>query len=107
MTEKLCLKWNDFQENVRNAFGKLRESNEFADVTLACEDGQQVEVHKIVLASSSPIFLDILKRNRHPHPLIYMRGIRNNNLGAFDLLVSARILLATSYLSLDALNYHL
>ena len=23
----------------------LREDNEFADVTLACEDGQQIEAH--------------------------------------------------------------
>ena len=35
MSEKLCLKWNDFQENVNAAFGNLREDNEFADVTLA------------------------------------------------------------------------
>ena len=33
MSEKLCLKWNDFQENVNAAFGNLREDNEFADVT--------------------------------------------------------------------------
>ena len=25
MTEKLCLQWNDFQENIKGAFGKLRE----------------------------------------------------------------------------------
>ena len=37
MSEKLCLKWNDFQENVNAAFGNLREDNEFADVTLACD----------------------------------------------------------------------
>ena len=46
MCEKLCLKWNDFQENVNTAFGSMREDNEFADVTLACEDGQQIEAHK-------------------------------------------------------------
>ena len=40
MTEKLCLKWNDLQENMNTAFGSLREDKEFADVTLACEDGQ-------------------------------------------------------------------
>ena len=71
--EKLCLKWNDFQENAISAFGTLREDREFADVTLACEDGQQVEAHKVILASSSPFFLNLLRRNKHPHPLIYMR----------------------------------
>ena len=76
MTEKLCLKWNDFQETVNTAFGSLRDDTEFADVTLACEDGQQIEAHKVILAASSPFFLNILKKNKHPHPLIYMKGTR-------------------------------
>ena len=80
MSEKLCLKWNDFQENVNVAFGSLREDSEFADVTLACEDGQQIEVHKVILAASSPSFQSLLKRNRNPHPLIYMRGVKSENL---------------------------
>ena len=53
MSEKLCLQWNDFQENIKNALRNLREDNDFADVTLACEDGQQVEAHKVILAASS------------------------------------------------------
>ena len=80
MSEKLCLKWNDFQENVNEAFGSLREDHEFADVTLACEDGQQIEAHKVILAASSPFFQNLLKRNKHPHPLIYMRGVKSENL---------------------------
>ena len=80
MSEKLCLKWNDFQENVYAAFGSLREDNEFADV--ACEDGQQIEAHKVILAASSPFFQNLLKINKHPHPLVYMRGIKFENLAA-------------------------
>ena len=78
--EKLCLQWNDFKENISSAFGDLRQDKEFTDVTLACEDGQQVEAHKVVLVASSPFFLNILKRNKHPHPLIYMRDVRPQNL---------------------------
>merc|ERR1712212_265614 len=80
MSEKLCLKWNDFQENAINAFGNLREDNNFADVTLACEDGQQVEAHKVILAASSPFFKTLLGRNKHPHPMIYMRGVKSDDL---------------------------
>ena len=79
-SEKLCLKWNDFQENLNSAFGLLRNDQDFADVTLACEDGTQIMTHKVVLASSSPFFMDILKKNKHPHPLIYMRGLKEENL---------------------------
>ena len=49
-------------------------------MTLACEDGQQIEAHKVILAASSPFFQNLLKRNRHPHPLIYMKGIKYEDL---------------------------
>ena len=49
-------------------------------MTLACEDGQQVEAHKLVLIASSPFFLNILKKNKNSHPLIYMRGVKSENL---------------------------
>ena len=77
---KLNVQWNDFRENLSSALGNLREDKEFTDVTLVCEDGQQVDAHKLVLIASSPFFLNILKRNKHPHPLIYMRGVRPQNL---------------------------
>ena len=80
MSEKLCLKWNDYQDNVNSAFGSLRGGNEFADVTLAREDGQQIEAHKVILASSSPFFQNLLRRNKHSHPLIYMKGIKHEIL---------------------------
>ena len=80
MSEKLCLQWNDFQENIKSAFGNLRDDNDFTDVTLACEDGQQVEAHKVILVASSPFFQKILGRNKHPHPLIFMKGVRYDDL---------------------------
>ena len=81
-SEKLLLQWNDFGENITSSFKELREDTEFTDVTLACEDGQQIEAHKVVLASSSPFFMDLLKKNKHPHPLIYMRGLKSTDLTA-------------------------
>ena len=67
MSEKLCLKWNDFQENTASAFAVLKDDLDMSDVTLVCEDGQQVEAHKVILAASSPFFFELLKRNKHPH----------------------------------------
>ena len=82
MTKKLCLQWNDFQENIKSAFGHLRGTTDFVDVTLACEDGQQIEAHKVILAASCPFFQSILKGNKHSHPLIYMRGVNLDDLTA-------------------------
>ena len=82
MSEKLCLQWNDFRANVHSAFGKLRDDKEFTDVTLACEDGQKLEAHKVILAASSPFFEKILQNSKHPHPLIYLRGFQSKDLVA-------------------------
>ena len=47
MSEKLCLQWTDFKDNISSAFGELRDDKEFTDVTLVCEDGQQMEAQKL------------------------------------------------------------
>ena len=80
ISEKFCVRWNDFQENVNTAFRDWRKDYDFTDVTLACEDGHQVEAHRIILSASSPFFQKLLKRNKHAHPLIYMRGVTSENL---------------------------
>ena len=82
MFDKLCLQWNDFKDDVTSAFGSLRDDNDFADVTLACEDGQQLGANKVILAASSPFFKNLFKRNQHSHPLVYMRGIQYEELVA-------------------------
>ena len=81
-SEKLCLQWNDFKENITSSFKELREDRDFTDATLACGDGQQIEAHKVVLASSSPFFMELLKRNKHSHPIVYMRGLRSEDIVA-------------------------
>ena len=89
MSEKLCLQWNDFRDNAVKTFGSLKEDKDFTDVTLACEDGKQVEAHKVILANSSPFFQNILRKNKHIHPLIYMRGVKSDDLMAIvDFLYS-------------------
>ena len=80
--EKLCLNWKNFQQNISSAFRELRSDNDFSDVTLACEDGFQLSAHKVILASSSPFFMNILKMNKNPHPFIYMRGLKSEDLVA-------------------------
>ena len=33
MSEKLCLQWNDFEDNIKSAFGNLREDKDFTYVS--------------------------------------------------------------------------
>lgn len=73
--EKFCLQWNEFQNNLQTSYRSVRKSEDYSDVTLACGDGQQIEAHRIILSNSSNFFRELLKKNPHSHPLIYMRGI--------------------------------
>ena len=79
-SEKFSLKWNDFQENISSAFNSLRDDTTFTDVTLISEDGQQLQSHKVILSASSPFFMNILKINKHPNPLIYLKGFKAHQL---------------------------
>ena len=85
MSEKFCLQWDDFQGNIKEVLGMFKGDLDFADVTLACEDGHQVEANKIILAASSPLFLSLLKRNKHSYPIIYMRGMKAEDLNNIAL----------------------
>ena len=54
----------------------MRHDEYFCDVTLACEDKQNIEAHKDILAASSPVFRELLKDTKNSHPLLYVRGIK-------------------------------
>ena len=82
MSEKFCLKWNDFQTNVTNSFKRLRKADDFYDVTLVSDDKQQLSAHKIVLASSSEYFKDVLKNNKHSHPMLCLNGVNSQELNS-------------------------
>ena len=49
-SEKLCVRWNDFESNFSVAFRDLREAKELFNVTLACDENQ-IKAHKVILAS--------------------------------------------------------
>jgi BTB/POZ domain len=55
-SEKFCLRWNDFESNISVAFRELRDEKDFFDITLAVEDSQQVQAHKVILSACSPFF---------------------------------------------------
>merc|ERR1712243_127035 len=70
----------DFQSNVPKYFQKLRNENDFFDVTLVSDDQKQVMAHKVVLSSCSEYFKNILQANKHSHPMLCMTGITSIDL---------------------------
>ena len=97
--EKFCLKWSEYHNNIGAAFIDLRAEQDFFDVTLACEDSQ-VEAHKVVLSACSPFFRNILKRNPHQHPLIYLRGVQYKDLTSIlDFMYQGQVNIAQTDLN--------
>jgi len=78
-SEKFCLRWNDFETNISIAFRELRDDKDFFDVTLACDD-EQIQAHKVILSACSPFFRNVLRRNPHQHPLLYLKGVKYTDL---------------------------
>ena len=78
-SEKFCLRWNDFESNISFAFRELRDDKDFFDVTLACDD-EQIQAHKVILSACSPFFRNVLRRNLHQHPLLYLKGVKYTDL---------------------------
>ena len=66
----------------------LWKEEDFLDVTIACDD-DQVNAHKVILSAASPFFHNILKRNPHSHPLLYVKGtVKKDMLALLDFIYS-------------------
>ena len=82
MSEKFCLKWNDFYSNVSKSFGLFRNEDYLHDVTLVSDDHKQVSAHKLVLSACSEYFKDIFKHSIKPntHTLLCLNGVSSDDL---------------------------
>ena len=78
--EKFNLTWNDFEKCASNSFKELLGQQEFVDVTLVSEDDKQIKAHKVVLSACSPILKQVFVRNPHQHPLIFLSGVKYQEL---------------------------
>ena len=74
--DKINLSWDSFQVNATNTFRQLWNDQDFSDVTLCTVDNQQINAHKVILSSCNPLFRNILIRNPHQNPLIYLKDIQ-------------------------------
>ena len=81
-TEMFNLTWEDFQQSAKETFRSLVDEEDFMDVTLVCEDDKQLRAHKVILSACSKFFKNILMRNPHQNPLLFISGINFRDLKA-------------------------
>ena len=80
MSAGVCLKWNDFQENVSRSFSRLRNSSDFQDVTLVGDDHQRLAAHRIILSTCSEYFREVLRGNEENKPLLCLENVSIRDL---------------------------
>jgi len=73
--ESIVVRLNKLNDKLHDPLREVWGDTNFTDVTLATSDGQQLRAHKVILASSSPFFKQLLLANPHPSPLVYLRGL--------------------------------
>ena len=80
--EKYALRWKNFQSNVINSFRNVRADADFSDVTLVGDDRAPVPAHKLVLASSSDYFKNILKQKQESNAqlILCLEGVTFGDL---------------------------
>ena len=80
MSEKFCLKWNDFQSNIAKSFSGLRGETQLFDVTLVGQDQKKLSAHRLVLSACSDFFKNIFYSNTHSHPMLYLDGVDSKEI---------------------------
>ena len=78
--KEISFQWTNQGAHLSTMIQKIFNKNVFCDVTLVCDDQTQIQAHKLILASSSPVLENILLNNPHPHPLLYLRGIKSKDM---------------------------
>ncbi|XP_047513330.1 protein bric-a-brac 2-like isoform X3 [Pieris napi] len=79
--QQFCVRWNSYHTNLQSVFPRLLLTEQFADVTLACES-RQLRCHKLVLSACSAYLERLLLQNPCKHPIVLMRDMRFSEMQA-------------------------
>ena len=74
--EKYSLAWQTYSDHLKSMMKELMMNDEFSDVTLVTEDNKQMKANINILSACSPVFKDILKKQKNSSPIMYLRGIQ-------------------------------
>ena len=78
--DSINVRWKELKPSLSENLQELFYEKHFADVTLVSDDGIQLTAHKVILSACSLVFRNMLVNNPHPHPLLFMRGIKKTHL---------------------------
>ena len=65
-----------YSDHLKVMMKELMMNEDFSDVTLVTEDKKQIWANINILSACSPVFEDILKKDKNSNPIMYLRGIQ-------------------------------
>ena len=74
--EKYSLTWHTYSDHLKNMMKELMMNEDFSDVTLVTEDKKHIKANINILSACSPVFKDILKKEKSSNQIMYLRGIQ-------------------------------
>ena len=80
LQEKFSLTWQSYSDHLKVMMKDLMMNEDFSDVTLVTEDKKQIWANINILSACSPVFKDILKKDKHSKSIMYLRGVKFSEL---------------------------
>ena len=75
------LSWPDYSDYLQDTLRKMMNSESYKDVTLVCDDMRQIQAHRNILSTCSPIFNNILKiDSQNRNAVVFFRGVNHQDM---------------------------
>ena len=77
MDHKKCsLTWHSYSDHLKSMMKEFIMNEDFSDVTLVTEDKKKIKANISILSACSPVFKDILKKEKKSNQIVYLRGVQ-------------------------------
>ena len=78
--EKYSLTWHTYSDHLKSMMKELMMNEDFSDVTLVTEDKKQIKANISILSACSPIFREVLKKEKNSSTIMFLRGIQYSEI---------------------------
>ena len=78
--EKYSLTWHSYSDHLKNMMKELMMDEDYSDITLVTEDKKQMKANRNILSACSPVFREILKKEKNSSTIMYLRGIQYSEI---------------------------
>ena len=79
-TNNLDLNWHTFNAHILENMKHLLSSNQFADVTLVCDENVRIRAHSFVLSACSTVFSNLFNGESQSNATVFLKGIDHRDV---------------------------